>query len=206
MYKLLVVLFAIAFAAALAEPKPSGLLAAAPLAAYPAVAPAVVTAQSSQVVARNYNALVAAAPLVAAPPPVVAAVRAPLVAPGPIVAAPSPYVAAGYRVAAPALASPYLAAPAPVLYVRHFERFTCCYNKIVTTNLEAVIWFVDLISRVSLKRKSESPNHYLPIKVLSVALSTLWRIQAVHRVIFLKECAAATMVLHTKRKKKILGA
>nr|XP_023018732.1 cuticle protein 38-like [Leptinotarsa decemlineata] len=98
--------------AVLADPKPSGVFAAAPLTVAPAVAPAVVTAHSSQVVARNFNALVApSAPFVAAAP--VAAVRSPLVA-APVVASPyvaAPYVASPYA-ASPYFASPYVAAPA----------------------------------------------------------------------------------------------
>lgn len=95
---------------------PSGILAPAPLVAAP-LAPAVVTAQSSQVIARNYNALaapvLAPAPVVAAPwlaPAPVARVaapllRAPVVAPAPLVRAPivSPYLASSY------VASPYAA-------------------------------------------------------------------------------------------------
>ncbi|KAJ8958148.1 hypothetical protein NQ318_006085 [Aromia moschata] len=47
-------------ASAAPAPKPkASVLAAAPLAVAPALAPAVVTAQSSQVIARNYNALAA---------------------------------------------------------------------------------------------------------------------------------------------------
>ncbi|KAG5875361.1 hypothetical protein JTB14_020659 [Gonioctena quinquepunctata] len=99
MFKLIVVLAITS--AVFADPKAS-VLHAAPL----AVAPAYVTAHSSQVVARNYNALVApAAPLVAAAP--VAALRSPLVAAAPFAA---PF-AGSYRVAAPALAAPYLASP-----------------------------------------------------------------------------------------------
>ena len=60
------------------KPKADAFIAAAPLVA----APAVVTASSSQVIARNYNGL-AAAPLVAAP----AAVAAPLAA-APVFATP----------------------------------------------------------------------------------------------------------------------
>lgn len=79
-------------------PKP-GLLAAAYTA--PVVAPAVVTAQSSQVFARNYNGLVApVAPLVAAPAPIVRS--APLVAAAP---APLAYAAPHYHY------SPYVAPP-----------------------------------------------------------------------------------------------
>lgn len=59
-----------------------------------AAAPAVVTATSSQVIARNYNGIAAAAPLVAAP----------AVAP----------------VAAPVFASPYAAYPAYSPYVTYF--------------------------------------------------------------------------------------
>lgn len=76
----------------------------------PALAPAVVTAQSSQVVARNYNTL--AAPLIAAAPAV--PVAAPFRVASPYVAAPAvaaPAIAARY-VSAPAIASPYVAAPA----------------------------------------------------------------------------------------------
>ncbi|CAH0547470.1 unnamed protein product [Brassicogethes aeneus] len=63
-----IVFVALCFIVASAAPKPG--LFAAPL----AVAPAVVTAESSQVVARNFNALVAAhAPVVAAPAIAVAA-------------------------------------------------------------------------------------------------------------------------------------
>ncbi|XP_045461863.1 NADH-quinone oxidoreductase subunit I 2-like [Harmonia axyridis] len=80
-----------------AEAKP-GILAAAPLVAAPAIAPAVVTATSSQAFVRNYNAL--AAPLVAAPVPVAAS----------YVAAPAaPFVASPY--VSPYYASNYLAAP-----------------------------------------------------------------------------------------------
>lgn len=89
---------AFAAVAVSAAPKPG--IFAAPLAVAPAVAPAVVTAQSSQVVARNFNAL--AAPLVAAAPVVAApAVAAPVLAhSAPLLAAPAPYVASAY--------SPYL--------------------------------------------------------------------------------------------------
>ncbi|VEN40964.1 unnamed protein product [Callosobruchus maculatus] len=104
-----VVFVAIAISASYAEPeaKPS-FLHAAPLVAAPAIAPAVVTAQSSQVIARNYHAL--AAPIVAAPAPVVAApavaaVRAPLVAPA-IAPAVAPF--ASYRVASPAFPAHYV--------------------------------------------------------------------------------------------------
>ncbi|KAF7263971.1 uncharacterized protein LOC143203437 [Rhynchophorus ferrugineus] len=97
-----VAIFALAtISCTMAEPKPGVL--AAPLLAAPAVAPAVVTAQSSQVFARNYNAL--AAPLVAAPAPVVAAAPVVRAAAPLLAAAPAPYFASPY------LASPYAAAP-----------------------------------------------------------------------------------------------
>ncbi|XP_023310246.1 uncharacterized protein LOC108913245 [Anoplophora glabripennis] len=88
MYKFVAIFaLAIACASAAADPKP-GILAAAPLAVAPGVAPAVVTATSSQSFIRN----AVAAPLVAAP-----GLAAPYLA--------SPYVASPY------LASPYLASP-----------------------------------------------------------------------------------------------
>ncbi|XP_028897897.1 cuticle protein 16.5 isoform X2 [Zeugodacus cucurbitae] len=79
-------------AVAHAEPKPSVFAYTAPVvAAAPsaAVAPGVVTAQSSQYIARNYNG-VAAAPVVAA------AYTAPAVAAAPVAAAYSAPVAAAY--------------------------------------------------------------------------------------------------------------
>ncbi|XP_049818902.1 cuticle protein 38-like [Aethina tumida] len=125
MFKLIFVLSALA-CAAYAEPKP-GVLAAAPLAVAPAVAPGVVTAQSSQVVARNFNALVAPAPIVAAPAPVIAA-RAPLVAaPAPLLAARAPLVSAP---------APLLAAKAPLLSAPYAAyRFSA---PLVTAGLPAV--------------------------------------------------------------------
>lgn len=93
----------------LADPKPEpGVLAAAPLVAAPAVAPAVVTATSSQSFIRGYSApLVATASYVAASPYVPAA---PYVAASPYVPA-APYVAASPYVATPYAASPYVASP-----------------------------------------------------------------------------------------------
>ncbi|XP_056629895.1 NADH-quinone oxidoreductase subunit I 2-like [Diorhabda sublineata] len=99
------VIFLALAAAALADPvaKPDPSFVAAPL----AVAPAVVTAQSSQVFARQYNALATGvAPLVAAAPyaaaPLVAAPAAPLVA------APAAPLIASYRYASPYVAAPLL--------------------------------------------------------------------------------------------------
>lgn len=63
-----------------------------------AAAPAVVTATSSQYIARNYNGI--AAPLVAAPAVAAPALAAPLVA--------SPYTAYSAYSAYPAYASPYI--------------------------------------------------------------------------------------------------
>ncbi|CAG9831535.1 unnamed protein product [Diabrotica balteata] len=93
-----IVILALA-SAVLADPAPKAdpSVFAAPLAVAPAIAPAVVTAQSSQVFARQYNALVApVAPLVAAAP----------VAAAPYLAAPAAPLLASYRVAAPYLAAP----------------------------------------------------------------------------------------------------
>ncbi|KAL3275651.1 hypothetical protein HHI36_020404 [Cryptolaemus montrouzieri] len=112
MYKIVFFVFAFSVMGVFGAPKPEakaeakpGVLAAAPLIASPAVAPAIVTAQSSQVIARNYNAL--AAPLVTA------SAVAPLAAAAPLVASPylasysSPYIASPY-LSSPYLASPYL--------------------------------------------------------------------------------------------------
>ncbi|CAG9864314.1 unnamed protein product [Phyllotreta striolata] len=85
LFFVIVLLAATSATYALPDAKPSGIIAAAPL----AVAPAVITAQSSQVIARQYNLPVARliSPQVAAP------------------------ALAGYAVAAPYLASPYVASP-----------------------------------------------------------------------------------------------
>lgn len=85
------------------EPKPGVVGVAGPL----AVAPAVVTAQSSQVFSRNYNTL--AAPLIAASP----FRAAPIVAAAPALAAPA--IAPAYAYSAPAIAAPYYAAPTYIL-------------------------------------------------------------------------------------------
>lgn len=93
------------------EPKP-GVLAAYAAAPFVA-APAVVTAQSSQVVARNFNTL--AAPLVAAAPAV--AYTAPFLNAAPVVAAHHGF-AAPYVAAAPAFhySSPLIKSlPAPLV-------------------------------------------------------------------------------------------
>lgn len=88
-----------------AAPKPE-ILAAPLVAAAPAVAPAIVTATSSQVIARNFNTL--AAPIVQAPllrsaPIITAPLRAPLIQ-GPAAAyfanpalGPAGYYASPYR-------------------------------------------------------------------------------------------------------------
>lgn len=96
-------IFALFTYGVLAAPKPeakaeakAGVLAAAPLVAAPALAPAVVTAQSSQAILRTYSAL--AAPYVAAP----YAAAAPLVS-APLVSS-YPYVS---NYAAPYLAPQY---------------------------------------------------------------------------------------------------
>ncbi|XP_048525837.1 translation initiation factor IF-2 [Dendroctonus ponderosae] len=82
-------------------------VAAAPKPSVPVLAPAIVTAQSSQVIARNYNAL--AAPLIA-PAPIVRA--APVLAPAPVVRA-APFAAPYWAAPAPYLANPYAA---PLIY------------------------------------------------------------------------------------------
>ncbi|GJQ75814.1 hypothetical protein Trydic_g17883 [Trypoxylus dichotomus] len=98
MYKLIVFSFIVAIVSVNGEPNPEAKpsIAAAYVAA-PAVLTGVVTAASSQVIARNYNTL--AAPLIAA---------APVVRAAPYVAAPA---VASY-VASPYVAAPYVA-PAP---------------------------------------------------------------------------------------------
>ncbi|XP_055842210.1 cuticle protein 38-like isoform X1 [Episyrphus balteatus] len=110
MFKYTVVIFAV-IACAVAKPAP-GLLAAplaysAPLVA---AAPGVVTATSSQVIARNYNGI-ATAPVFAAP--VAKYVAAPVAAP--LAAAPLPLAAA--PLAAKYVASPYAA---PLAYSAPF--------------------------------------------------------------------------------------
>lgn len=92
---------------ATAKPKAKPqIFAVAPL----AVAPAVVTAHSSQVFARNYNALVS--PVVAAP---LVAKAAPVVASAPVVAKAAPLVAAPALANAPLVTSPIVAKEAPVV-------------------------------------------------------------------------------------------
>lgn len=113
------VFFLATIAMAAAKPSIGAVYAAsAPLIAAPAP---IVTASSSQYVARNFNGLYpAAAPLVAAPyyapAPYVATAASYVAAPAPYVA--SPYAAA--RLIAPA-AAPLVAAPAPVIpaYARY---------------------------------------------------------------------------------------
>ncbi|XP_055843258.1 cuticle protein 16.5-like [Episyrphus balteatus] len=110
MFKYTIVILAV-IACAAAKP---GLLAPSPLAySSPliAAAPGVVTATSSQVIARNYNGI-ASAPLLAAAAPVVAAPFAAryLASPYAAAAAAAPLIAAA-PFAANYLASPYTAAP-----------------------------------------------------------------------------------------------
>lgn len=93
-------MLAFAVASITAEPKAS---VALPVAVAPAVAPAAVLAQSSQVIARNYNALVAPVPA--------AQIASPVIAPARIAA---PFASLPY-VAAPRFAAPYAAVPGPYI-------------------------------------------------------------------------------------------